>query len=464
MTRGTRAAAVALLSALGAALGVDLAFAAEAERGETIRLLDPSPPPATLDPHAGGAMPSPRLDRLLHDGLLIVKDGAEGAIIPDLAERMPAVSDDGRSVTLKVRDGIRFSNGKEMTIDDVVASFRRMFKVSVPAATSVLGGVVGAELCAERPATCALEGGLVVDGPRRLLTINLKTADPDFARKLASSAAAIVPAETPPRDTGTTPPPGTGPYAVAEFGSDGRLTLIRNPFFSRWNTDARPDGRADEIVREFGVSADEAVEAVLAGKAEWTRDPPPKRLSALSAGKKVRVRVDPAATRWTAAADIGVPPFDDARVRRALDLAVDRDALVKSLGGKEIASPIGARANARTGEAGRKTAAALVRAAGVAGKEVVVLVDDDAVARTIGEALAGSCRGLGLRAVVERAPSKRGAAGRVRVERRTSSSTEDESTAIPLVATRRVEILSPRLDNVEYDERSGWLVDRARRE
>ena len=60
----------------------------------------------------------------------------------------------------KIRKGIKFSNGKEVTPADVVASFQRIFKVKSPTSGSFYAGIVGADACLKQPATCTLKGGV----------------------------------------------------------------------------------------------------------------------------------------------------------------------------------------------------------------------------------------------------------------------------------------------------------------
>ena len=84
----------------------------------------------------------------------------------------------------------------------------------------------------------------------------LKRADfggaADFLRKLALSLASVVPAGTPLRAARDQPIPGTGPYRIADFDPDGNMRLVRNPHFSVWSSDARPDGYPDAIrVHQF---------------------------------------------------------------------------------------------------------------------------------------------------------------------------------------------------------------------
>ena len=96
-----------------------------------------SAPAARIDPHINYTLQYWQLYQSIYDGLVTFKHaaGTDGfTIVPDLAEELPTPADDGKSYTFKIRKGIKFSNGKELTVKDVVASLQRIFKVSSPTA------------------------------------------------------------------------------------------------------------------------------------------------------------------------------------------------------------------------------------------------------------------------------------------------------------------------------------------
>jgi peptide/nickel transport system substrate-binding protein len=106
----------------------------KAHRGGTVRLVAKSAG-GTLDPQINYAPLYNNYYSGVYDGLVTFKKagGVESLkVVPDLAEQMPAVTNQGQTYTFKLRDGITFSNGQPLTTDDVVASLRRIFKVSSP--------------------------------------------------------------------------------------------------------------------------------------------------------------------------------------------------------------------------------------------------------------------------------------------------------------------------------------------
>ena len=112
----------------------DRAALMEQHRGGTMRLLAKAAG-GTLDPQVNYTLQYWQLYRGVYDGLLAFKaaDGEEGfEVVPDLAEEIPEPTNGGKTWTFKIRKGIKFSNGKEVTPADVVASFQRIFKVKSP--------------------------------------------------------------------------------------------------------------------------------------------------------------------------------------------------------------------------------------------------------------------------------------------------------------------------------------------
>src|SRR5258706_15502177 len=134
-------------------------------KGGTLRALATAAG-GTIDPQINYTLQYWQLYQSLYDPLVTFKHaaGSDGfTIVPDLAEEMPKPQDDGKTYVFKLRKGIKFSNGQDLGVKDVVASFQRIFKVSSPTAGSFYNGIVGADACLKTPATCTLDGGVVAD-------------------------------------------------------------------------------------------------------------------------------------------------------------------------------------------------------------------------------------------------------------------------------------------------------------
>ena len=115
----------------------------------------------TIDPQVNYTLQYWQLYQATYDGLLgFTKAGADKAftVVPDLAEAIPTPTNGGKTWVFKLRKGIKFSNGKEVTTADVVASLQRIYKVKSPTSGTFYAGT-SAPLPASRSRQPALSRG-----------------------------------------------------------------------------------------------------------------------------------------------------------------------------------------------------------------------------------------------------------------------------------------------------------------
>lgn len=375
-----------------------------AHRGGTMRIVAHSAA-GTVDPMINYTLQYWQIYQGLYDGLLAFKKapGADGFTkVPDLAEAMPVVSNDGKTYTFKLRKGIKFSNGQELTTKDVVASFQRIFKVSSPTAGGFYSVIVGADACLKTPATCTLDGGVVADEAAGTIVINLTRPDAEFFDKLALPHASILPADAPVTDVGSAPIPGTGAYYISAYDPNKGMTMARNPNFKMWSEEAQPDGYPDVIQYDFGLTDEAQVTAVQNGEADWMFDQvPTDRLGEVGTKFQKQVFLTPLTAWWYAPMNTNLAPFDNIKARQAVNFAIDRSALVKLFGGPALATPVcqvlppgfpghvdycpytkdpGAKWSAPDLEKAKQ----LVEESGTKGAKVTIIAEDSAVSKSIG--------------------------------------------------------------------------------
>jgi peptide/nickel transport system substrate-binding protein len=311
-------------------------------RGGTLKLLAKAAG-GTLDPHVNYTLQYWQLYQATYDGLLgFTKAGGDAAfnVVPDLAESLPTPTNGGKTWVFKLRKGIKFSNGQPVTVKDVVASLQRIFKVKSPTSGGFYSGIVGAKACLAKPATCTLKGGVSGNATAGTVTINLVAPDPEFKYKLAVPHASILPADAPSSDAGTKPIPGTGAYYFASYNPNKQLVMKRNPYFKQWSKDAMPDGYPDQIVQSFGLTVEAQITAIENGQADWTLEAPPAdRLNEMGTKYAKQVHVETLTAFWYAPMNTRLAPFDNVKARRAVNYAIDRNALVKIFGGPRLAQP-----------------------------------------------------------------------------------------------------------------------------
>ena len=392
---------------------------AQSHHGGTLRLVAHAAA-GTLDPQINYTLEYWQIEQATYDGLLAFRKVAGVAgltIVPDLAEVLPAPQDGGKTYTFKLRLGISFSDGTPLTVEDVAATFRRIFTVSSPTAGTFFNGIVGADACLKTPKDCALPG-VVADAKAHTVTFHLIQPDPEFFDKLAVQHALIVPKSAPAKDVGVTPLPGTGAYMIAAFDPNKQMRLVRNPHFKQWSADAQPAGYPDEIDYDFGLASEDEITAVEKGQADWTFEPPPgDRLSELGQTYAKQIHISPLTEIYYASMNTNIPPFNNLDARLAVNDAIDRAALVKLFGGPKLATPscqilppgidgyvpycpFGRNPGATWSAPDLQKAKELIKASGTAGQSVAVIVDDGSVGRGIGTYMVGLLNSLGYKASV----------------------------------------------------------------
>ena len=393
----------------------------EQHKGGTLKLLAKSAG-GTLDPKVNYTLQYWQLYQAMYDGLLAFKkvNGQESfTVVPDLAEAMPEVSGGGKTYTFTLRKGIKFSDGRDVTVDDVAASFKRIFTVSSPTAGTFYNGIIGAAACLKTPTSCDLSKGVVVDKATNKIVINLVDPDPELPYKLSVPHASILPANAPAKDAGNTPIPTTGPYMVASYDPNTALKMVRNPHFTEWSRDAQPQGYSDEIDESFGLTVEAAVTAVQNGQADWLFDPPPAdRLSEIGTKYADQVHVNALTAFWYLPMNTNLAPFNNIKARQAVNWAVDRAAVVKLFGGEKLAQPVctflppefpGHVDDCQYTKGGGTTWSApdlekakqLVQESGTAGQEVGIVVSDDEVNKAVGEYVQSVLTSIGYKATLK---------------------------------------------------------------
>ncbi len=280
--------------------------------------------------------------RMTSDGLMAWKQvgGTAGNdLVPDLATTIPTPTDGGKTYTFTLRKGIKYSTGAPVKASDFTYTLTREYKIPGPG-VGMYSSIVGADACIAKPASCDLSKGVVADDSAGTVTFHLTQPDADFLQKLALPFAYVVPAGTPNTDTGTTPLPATGPYMIESYSPNNSMVLTRNPSFKQWSADAQPQGYPDSIVMKIGVADEDAVTQVENGQADWVYDPPPAdRLDELATKYADQIHINTTPITYFMAMNTRAAPFNNPDVRRALNFATDRNAVIQLFGGPRLAQP-----------------------------------------------------------------------------------------------------------------------------
>ena len=304
-------------------------------RGGTVTVLHTRP--ITIDPALQQDLLPLASDGLTRDELVIYahEPGSAGTrLVPDLAENVPLPTNGGTTYAFRLRRGIRYSDGRLVRAADYRRGIERAFRVHA-IARDEFTDIVGAAACSE--ARCDLSRGIVADEAASTVTFHLRAPNPDFLSSLTSPPQ---PARgTPWHPVTSTPIPGTGPYVIAE-ASSSRIVWARNARFHEWSRAAQPAGNPDRIVLRFGLEPAREVREIEAGRADVLVDNiPAPMLPAVQTRYATQLHSFVIPTTDFFQFNTTIAPFDDVRVRRALNLAIDRRAIVRLYGGSALATP-----------------------------------------------------------------------------------------------------------------------------
>jgi len=286
------------------------------------------PEPETLDPHALSGSAEQRIAPALFEGLMR-RNPTNALPVPGLAERHELTSD-GRRYTFHLRPNTTWSTGEPITAEDVVFSWRRLIAPSTAARyATLLSCVTGADelLRGERTDFDHL-GVRAINA--RTVEVSLTQPTPFFLDLCALPALAILPRQAIERLGDqwirAKPLPCSGPYTLEDWRLNDRIRLQRNPHY--WDA---PSVRSSVIDLLPSESSSATLNLYETGGADivWDRNlfPPelapelrPPRYHTFSYLGTYFVRLN--TTR---------APFNDARVRRAFALGIDREQIVQRI-------------------------------------------------------------------------------------------------------------------------------------
>ncbi len=280
---------------------------------------------STLDPAIGYDWQNWSIIKSLFDGLMDYEPGTT-TLVPHLASSY-TISADGKTYTFTLRSGVKFTNGRALVAADVKYSLERMLnpKTQSPGA-GFYGGITGVKAFQGGKAK-EVSGITVVDAS----TVRIALDEPNAAllHTMALNFAHVVPKEEVERagaDFGHKPV-GTGAFKLKEWVLGQRVVLERNPdYFLK----GRP--RADEIVIQVGVDPSVALLRFQRSEVDILGDGiPPARFVQVMGDPKWKALVVTGEQLQTGyiTVNVQIKPLTDVRVRRALNMAIDKKKIVR---------------------------------------------------------------------------------------------------------------------------------------
>ncbi|HWM62594.1 MAG TPA: ABC transporter substrate-binding protein [Solirubrobacterales bacterium] len=268
------------------------------------------------------------------------EDKAGSEVVPGLAESLPEISKDGKTYDLTLRKGLKYSDGTPVRASDFKASVERLFELE-SGGSPFFSDIVGAEEFAETKQGGI--SGIQANDRTGEITIELTRPRGTFVNELAMMYTAPLPPDTPAKDQSPTPPPATGPYEIVESKPGRSWSYERNPEWAGNNAELMPDlpsGHVDKIEAEVVRNQSIQVNDVESGKTNWMFDPlPPDRVAQVKQRYEgTQFRPEPSISTYFFWMNTTQPPFDDLKVRQAVNHAIDPAAVERVYAGELIPS------------------------------------------------------------------------------------------------------------------------------
>ena len=335
------------LAACGSSAGTGAANATgeaadAAEAGSTGFTVQLGPNPETLDPALNAAVDGGNTLITIEEPLLIIDENNE--VQPGQAESYE-VSDDGLTWTFHMRDGLKWSDGSDLTAADFEYSFKRLASpdTAAPYAETVVGMIDGYQDAIGNPDA---DGNTTTDPDWDALnvhasedgkTLTVQLSYPcSYFDKLASFVAtspvqqATVEANG---DSWCTEPDTyvcNGPYMITEWTPSERIVLSKNPYYvGGWDSSKIV---SDTITLLLLEDSSASYAAYNSGEAQLVKDVPTDEIPSLTRAEDGGdFYLDEIMGTYYISLNDQEEPFTDVRVRKALSLAIDRDYVANTI-------------------------------------------------------------------------------------------------------------------------------------
>jgi peptide/nickel transport system substrate-binding protein len=263
-------------------------------------------------------------------------DGQAGSkVVPGLAESLPKISSDGKTYTLTLRKGLKYSDGTPVKASDFAASVERMFKLN-SGGSPFYTGIVGAEKFLETKSGGI--PGIETDDKTGKITIHLTKPRGTFTSELALMYVAVLPADTPAKNLTADPPPATGPYEITKVDPGRDWSYDRNPQWEKANAElisSVPSGHVDKIDLKVVSNPTTQVNEVERGSSDWMQATIPTDLynGVKEKYEGTQFRVEPTISNYFFWLNTTKAPFDDLKVRQAVNYALNGEAMERIYAG-----------------------------------------------------------------------------------------------------------------------------------
>ncbi|HEY6780574.1 MAG TPA: ABC transporter substrate-binding protein, partial [Thermoleophilaceae bacterium] len=289
--------------------------------------------PDALDPALSYTQNSWEAMWLAYTPLLTYRrvDGDAGTeLIPGLAASLPDISADGKTYKLTLRKGLKYSNGTPVKASDFEHEIKRVLNLE-SGGSSFFEAIEGGTKYLENGDPQADIPGIESDDATGEITIRLNEPNGTFSNVLAMNFAALVPSDTPFRNMSADPPPGVGPYKFTKSVPNREFVLQRVKGF---DLPGIPPGNIDTITTKIVKSSTRQAQDVIRGDLDYMQDPlPPDIKPEVEQRYSDRYRTTVTISSYYFFLNNRLAPFDDPKVREAVNYGIDKTALARLYGG-----------------------------------------------------------------------------------------------------------------------------------
>jgi peptide/nickel transport system substrate-binding protein len=309
---------------------VEKVVTATPEPGRQTLVVGLSQAPISLDPADHRSRETETLIRNMFDGL-VTRDTRSGVHL-ELAEEMNWLDD--QALEVKLRQGVKFHDGSEMTADDVVFSFDRIIQENAieypePHTSQRKGLIAPLESVEKVDDSTVVFHFSGVWPPAMQLLVHQQVLPKAYLEEVGTEGFIANPI-------------GAGPFKFVEGQLDDQIVVERFDEYWGGAPDLEPVGPACVQTAIFRVipEASTRVAALLAGEVDIIQSVPAELVDTLAQTPGIQVKTAPGTQPQWLQLNVSDPLFEDVRVRQALNYAVDKDLIVEAVyGGRAVPLP-----------------------------------------------------------------------------------------------------------------------------
>lgn len=301
-----------------------------AEPGRSTFIVALASAPTTLDPADHRDRTSETVLRNMFDGL-VTRDTTSGVHL-ELAEEMNWIDD--TTLEVKIREGVTFHNGEDLTADDVVFTFERIINenaIEYPEPhTSPRKGLIAPLQSIEKVDDYTVRMNFSgVWPPAMQLLVHQQIVPQDYLEEVGTEGFIAHPI-------------GSGPFQFVEGQLDDQIVMERYDGYWGGAPDLEPVGPAcvDRVIFRVIPEASTRAAALLAGEVDIIQNVPNELIDTLDQTPGIDVKTAPSTEPIWLQLNVSDPLFEDVTVRQALNHAIDKDLLIEAIyGGRAVALP-----------------------------------------------------------------------------------------------------------------------------